>query len=301
LAHWKSVSALAIDPTGQTLVSASHDGTIKLWDLHQGQCITTLSRSKGQIWDLAISNDGQWLVVGGTNPRLQVWNLATRKVEQSLGDLFSGHRDPVRVVEFSADDQLIFSAGVKRSCKCWHRASGNLAYQLKALTVPLTTIAPSPQGNLLAVSGTNQRLQIRDLPTGALLQEMTLSHSGLVLQFSPNGRLLAIGLANGEIQIYTVDDTGQRGEPWQRAFSLPGHRANVSALIFSPDGTVLTSSGWDGTIKSWDLQTQRAVCTARGHQDDQIMALALSGDGKTLVSGGADRQICLWYRGLPNF
>ncbi len=40
--------------------------------------------------------------------------------------------------------------------------------------------------------------------------------------------------------------------------TLDGHERGVATVVFSPDGTLLASGSWDGTIRIWDVEDRRA-------------------------------------------
>jgi WD40 repeat protein len=35
--------------------------------------------------------------------------------------------------------------------------------------------------------------------------------------------------------------------------TLTGHTARITSLAFRPDGSVLASSSWDGTVREWEV------------------------------------------------
>lgn len=92
------------------------------------------------------------------------------------------------------------------------------------------------------------------------------------------------------------------------------HRLAVTAAVLSDNSNFLYTSGKDGTISCYDIPSKKVVCRIpksrnnegkgkgkakasdhdiQGHVDE-ILALAVSGDGKYLVSGGKDRRVCVW-------
>lgn len=76
-------------------------------------------------------------------------------------------------------------------------------------------------------------------------------------------------------------------------YSLTGHRAPVTRVIFHPMYSVMVSSSEDGTIKVWDYETGDYEKTLKGHTDS-IQDIAFDHSGKFLVSCSADMSIKLW-------
>ena len=71
------------------------------------------------------------------------------------------------------------------------------------------------------------------------------------------------------------------------------HQGNIYAVAFTPDGTRAVSSGFDRTLRLWDVTSGREVRSLVGHTDT-VYALAASGDGKRILSGSWDGTARLW-------
>lgn len=69
---------------GQTLVSCSHDRTIKFWNIHTGECIATLQGHRDRIMDLDLSHDGQYLATASHDETIKIWHIPTQKCHQTL-------------------------------------------------------------------------------------------------------------------------------------------------------------------------------------------------------------------------
>jgi uncharacterized protein (DUF885 family)/Tol biopolymer transport system component len=70
----------------------------------------------------------------------------------------------------------------------------------------------------------------------------------------------------------------------------------VHGLAFSPDSTLLATSGARGTIKLWDAAAGRELETLGGH-NDYVHSMAFSPDGSLLVTAGFDSTVLVW--GVP--
>ena len=105
--------------------------------------------------------------------------------------------------------------------------------------------------------------------------------SGNILQLTPDGTVTS-SLAKVE---------GVPSDPHKLA--LEGHRDNVLAVAFSPDGSTLASGSRDRTIRLWDTETGQHKLTLEGHTNG-VTCLAFSPDGRTLASGSWDDTVRLW-------
>ncbi|KAL8823663.1 MAG: hypothetical protein Q9191_005655 [Dirinaria sp. TL-2023a] len=75
--------------------------------------------------------------------------------------------------------------------------------------------------------------------------------------------------------------------------TLEGHTHVVSAVAFSPDGSLLASASDDETVRLWNLATGQEVQKLKGHSDE-VSAVAFSQDGSLLASASDDQTVRLW-------
>jgi WD40 repeat protein len=131
------------------------------------------------------------------------------------------------------------------------------------------------------------------LPAG--LQRNFKGHTDAVecVALSADGRKAASGGWDKRICVWDLQTGRLQAQLLGHSGTL-SHPGIVYEVAFAPDGNMLVSSGYDGTIRLWDLSTGRQLRKLVGHEGS-VTALALSDDGRVLVSGGgSDRTVRVW-------
>jgi len=75
--------------------------------------------------------------------------------------------------------------------------------------------------------------------------------------------------------------------------TLEGHSDWVNHVAVSPDGRRAVSTSRDKTLKVWDLESGRRVCTLEGHSS-YVFGVAVSPDGRRVISGSSDYTLKVW-------
>jgi WD40 repeat protein len=275
------VSGVAFSPDGSRLVSASHDGTVKVWDAATGQTLATFP-GVGPIHSAALSPDGTQLATGG-HEVVKVREVETGRELLSL----QGHTGEVWNVAFSPDGKRLASTGTDGTTRIWNTATGWEERSFKAAGGRWDCLAVSPDGARIAVADQARTVKIWDLATGRDLLTPE-GHAGSWIggaTFSPDGTRLAASY-DTTVKVWDVA-TGRD------LLTLKGHTADANRLAFSPDGLRLASTSDDGTAKVWDLAARRGVVTLKGHTA-AVLSVAFSPDGARLVSASRDGTVRLW-------
>lgn len=79
-AHDGSVMSLSFLPATHYVISSSKDGTIKYWDADKFIHILTLHRHHSEVWGVAVSLDGTFLVSGSHDRSIRIWQQTTTPV-----------------------------------------------------------------------------------------------------------------------------------------------------------------------------------------------------------------------------
>src|SRR5262249_40757336 len=147
---------------------------------------------------------------------------------------------------------------------------------------PACSLDCSPDGRLLAVCCTG-KVFIFEVKTGRLKQVIAGTGRGANSRavFNSDGTRLLTPDEKETARLWEVE-SGKLVQTYR------GHSPYVLNALFGPGGTVITS-GVDGTVRIWDTASgQQKLLLPHG---DHVHGLALSGDGKWLVTGCNDRNV----------
>ncbi|MFO0904408.1 MAG: DUF4261 domain-containing protein [Pirellulales bacterium] len=117
------------------------------------------------------------------------------------------------------------------------------------------------------------------------------------LEFSPDGKWLAVGKLDATWQVYEVA-TGKKLAEQTKLDQL----GQVTSLAWAPDGKTLYTGGWKGAILAWDFQEDgsatRSSKSLKSHARE-IKALVVSPDGRFVISADQDGEIIWQQPGQP--
>ncbi len=322
--HEDQVSSALFAPDGETLVSASWDGEIRVWGLNDLTYRSLVAHDSPMI--LALSPDGSLLASGGREGNLNLWSLSgppepTRLVQGayavgalafgpkgdefaaaqsdgvvSLWDVrsgeqtasYAGHAGLIRSLAFSPDGETLASGGADWDIVLWDRASGSVRQRLAQHSATVRALAFSGDGDQLISGGLDREVLRWDVSTGeppVLVREHEGGISSVV--FSPDGSLLASSGYDGFVRVWRNGVAPGQSRPKR------GHSSSIGGLAFSPDGSVLSTGAGDRTIRQWDVESGREERVLSGHSN-AVYAMSYSEDGSLLASSDLGKTVLLW-------
>jgi WD40 repeat protein/serine/threonine protein kinase len=233
---------------------------------------------------VAYSPDGRRVAAGRRNGVVDVWDVATGRLQIAVGN----HTEIVRDLAFSPDSQFLASAGEDGGVRVISLATGQLIHTFPTPTPFLRKITYSPDGRYLAASDTLGTVQVWDARTRKILHVLPRQRYAVMgLAFDPDSKRLAVGDLDGKV---TVNELGLAG--FREVLTFPTH-TNLRSLAWSPRGEWLATVADDKTVRLWDAAAGLAVRTFWGH-GGSVFTVAFRPDGRCLASASYDKSVKLW-------
>ncbi|XP_035225775.1 WD repeat and SOCS box-containing protein 1-like isoform X1 [Stegodyphus dumicola] len=213
--HNDMVSHLNFSPIGNlVLVSASYDGTLKVWDLHEdGNMFQTLKMNNKPIYSCCWSPDAKTLLSVGMCKLVYVWDMKTLKVRAKL----QGHHHDVVACAFSPDSCLIASASWDTRVILWDSHSGQMLKYFGHLHPSphlifacgdngtwIRDVSFSSDGAHIATIADDGYLRFWDIASEENPEAVAVIENSLCCSYAPSGRILAVGSKHGPVTFWNA-------------------------------------------------------------------------------------------------
>jgi WD40 repeat protein len=321
--------ALAFSPDGKRIARG-----YVIWDAKTGTEIRKLKgpQHESAMVSLEFSPDGKRIISGAMDNHIKVWDANSG--EQIM--ILEGHETikgqaGIVSVDLSADGSRIVSIDRKGMIKVWVADSGEELLTINTILGKGAygrSVAISPDGKRIIAGRYSKRVNEWDAATGEKLRTFRMQDQSVHgVEYSPDGKQIAMGFINGMIKIVDTETEKEMmlidGKYGSLAFSpdgkrlvtggedqlvrvwdidtgkeltrLVGHPSEVTDVMFSPDGQRIASSGVRGTsTRIWDPSEDREIRVLKGGHTDLVRDMVFSPDGKLLISAGMDKTIKIW-------
>lgn len=220
-----------------------------------------------------------------------------------LGSIRLRHGADVHQIAFTSDGTNIVSCGADGSVQIWDAASGKRRRQFQAARA----IDPTAHGSSFAILSRDGRLlatilQAKDGKTDKVVLWQTatgkicgeVKGEGLFSQlssdnlaFSADGKILAIGNANGVLRLVETSTGRERR-------SLRWGEGEIKAVAFSADGKMLAAASSTAGAAVWNVADGTRLRIFLSPEKERMAALVFAPDGKSLVIGSEQGTLHLW-------
>lgn len=277
--HKREVFACQWNSDGTQLVSASADGTVILWRVHNGVAVGTktigsTSTPKNGIPTIDWSRDGSHIATGSFTNTVCLYTG-----DGALQAVFHGHSGIVFSVRFNPSGKLLASASADCNVIVWSLDTRNILTKIEH------------KGRVLDLDWKNDEVLATAVADGTIgivqvdgAAQFLKGHTNFVtaVAWSPNGRWLASASEDKTVCI------------WKEGFNatvLQGHDACVSYVKWVPNGQgVVVSAAQNGQVIIWDAVNGLSLREYTRHAN-AVLSIAISPDGHFITSGGLGNSV----------
>jgi WD40 repeat protein len=301
------VRSLTMTPNGSHVLTVD-EKEVKLWNAANGaKEARVFPGGEGGVTTAAVSKNNNLVAVSGPDLLVRLYNFADAKPIAQLKATGA-----VRRLAFSPNNLTLAAAGADKSVLTWNvlftpgqplppdfgKPAASFAHDASA-----TDVVFDLDSVKLYSGGLDKKIRkwkfASDAPT------KSFQHPQIVdaVAFNPAGTLLATGCHDGIVRIWDVAKA-------QVVKQITAHVAPpmtqivpaVYCVAWSADGKQVVSGSNDHSLKLWDANAGTLVREFKGYKEkdfekghrDAVYCLAISPDGKFLVSGGSDHSIKVW-------
>jgi len=289
----------SFSPDSETIVTATDDNYIKLWQTN-GTLQATLTGHTDKIIRAIFNPSGEIIVSASDDKTVKIW----QKNGKLIHDL-KGYSAQITSVCLSPDGKIIASASADGTIKLW-KINGEELSSFKVERGWITSASFSPDGQIIAAAGTDSTVKLWSLTKVMeklqkqqsieastdiqLLRSLQIESDKIMsVTFSPDGAMLATASAGGSARIWSKDGT---------PLSILKHASGLTNISFSPDSQMLLSASTDKMVRLWNIDGT-LLQTLKGN-NDAVWSASFSPDGKAIASASADGTVILWNFNLED-
>jgi WD40 repeat protein/tRNA A-37 threonylcarbamoyl transferase component Bud32 len=279
---WANPS-VALTHDGRSLVTTSRGGGLTWWDL-----VTHKKTKNFKIEDgrraLALSPDGRTAGIG-LDDGIQLLDLRTGVAREARGVLPS---NPNWLL-FSPDGRTLVSTGADGAVTLWDVDTLTIREALRGHSEAAWQPVFSPDGKTLYTTSNDGTAIAWDMTQKRRFGQQFRFARGqgvlgwpyeYVAKFSPDGRLIAVGLKNRGIEVRAASDLSPTGVRLLRT------GGEVTALAFGRDGRTLAAVTRSGMATVWDLKSRSLQRGPFRVDSTSAVGVSISADGGMLATAG---------------
>ncbi|GAO52792.1 hypothetical protein G7K_6859-t1 [Saitoella complicata NRRL Y-17804] len=266
--HGDSITALDFDMPFGTMVTASMDDTVRVWDLGTGRCKGLLEGHAASVRCLQIEDTV--VATGSMDATIRIWDLSRSETYgmglglSPLGKLVDRDDDDYEHVGDDISETATEGSLQRTSASDWKEPEDCCVYTLDSHVGEVTAL--HFHGNTLVSGSADKTLRQWDLTTGRVVQTLDI--------------LWAVASSSNSMSSLTSSSS----DPW----TTPSTPFVGALQCFE---AAMASGTLDGQVRLWDLRSGQVARTLIGHTGP---ITTLQFDDVHVVTGSLDRSIRTW-------
>ncbi len=291
------VESAAFSPDGTRVVTASWDGTARIWNALNGDEMVILRGHEHIVTFADFSDDGRRIVTASYDLTLRIWDAATgaeiaivqghARTEPQCDPIpvGPGHA-PVVVAAAVSTDGTQVAGGICLTTRVWDAATGREIALLEGHEGPVQSVAFSPDGTEIVTASLDGTARVWNAVDGNEIVVLS-GHEQPIrsADFSPDGKRVVTYAADRVVRVWDASSGVEQ-------FALVAGQRIDGFAAFSPDGHQIVAAIGDEVV-FWDAASGSELARLTGHLRG-ITHLDFSPDMARIVTASSDDTARVW-------
>jgi WD40 repeat protein len=274
--HEEYVLRAVFSPDGKRIVTASRDGTARVWNADGFGTPILLDHPSLLVREAAFSPDGERIVTQDIGQG-RVWNADGSGTPVVIG----GSQDVICPAAFSPDGKRIVTGSKDKRARVWNADGAGTPVVLGGHDDEVTSAVFSPDGDRVLTTSKDKTARLWSADGSGAPVVLVHDHQLVSAAFSPTGsHVVTVGRSNDAL-VWSTDGSGS-------PVRLSGHTHEVTSAAWSPDGERIVTVSDDGTARVWSASSPDTPPVVFEDYDGHANTAAFSPDGKLVVVACSD-------------
>ncbi|KAG5014724.1 hypothetical protein JHK85_020860 [Glycine max] len=241
--------------SGERVLTASHDGTVKMWDVRTDRCVATVGRCSSAVLCMEYDDNVGVLAAAGRDVVANIWDIRASRQMHKL----SGHTQWIRSIRMVGD--TVITGSDDWTARIWSVSRGTMDAVLACHAGPILCVEYSSLDRGIITGSTDGLLRFWENDDGGIrcAKNVTI-HNAAILSINAGEHWLGIGAADNSLSLFHrpqerlggFSGTGSKMAGWQLYRTPQKTVAMVRCVASDLERKRICSGGRNGLIRLWD-------------------------------------------------
>lgn len=276
-AHQETVTDARFAEDGARVVTASRDGTTRIWDKDGGE-LAVLRTHQASVRRAEFTGGDRNVLTCSADGTARLWTPAGDPVT-----VFAGHTDGVLTAALSADGGLLLTVSLDGTARVWDIGGGERA-RIGSAAHPVTAAAWAGGGTRIVTLSLDRIVRLVDAAGAAIADLREQGEAVERFVVSPDGARVLTASDDGVGRIWDLDG--------RVLATLRGHGAQILSASFAPKGDRVVTASLDSTARLWSTAGGE-LAVLRGHAGS-VWHVEFAPTGQRILTTSSDSTARLW-------